>query len=93
MKPEIVHEEGYDFQKEVDRIKARRLSNSLNALVGFLVGLVVGIVLYHYAILPHTIDRRAEALGLMQYSHTDGGMVGKGEYKWTLRYLKTGSMR
>jgi len=65
----------------------------VKAIVLFFVGLVVGLVLYHYAILPHTIDRRASDLGLMQYSHADGGMVGKGENKWTLHYLKTGSMK
>ena len=65
----------------------------MKAIVLFFVGLSVGLALYHYAILSRTIDRRATDLGLLQYSQADGGMVGKGEYKWMLRYLKTGSMK
>ena len=65
----------------------------MKTIVLFFVGLVVGLVLYHYAILLHTIDRRANDLGLTQYSHADGGMVGKGENKWPLHYLKTGAMK
>lgn len=59
----------------------------------FLISVCIGILLYHYAILPIIIDNRANDLGLMQYSHEAGKMVPTEEFKWTLHYLKYGSMK
>jgi len=64
----------------------------MKTFILFFVGVVVGISLYQYLIFPHMIDKRANALGLTQYSYVDGRMVGKGETKWILHYLKTGTM-
>jgi hypothetical protein len=60
----------------------------VNEIVLFLVGFAACAVLYHYAILPHTIDRRAGDLWMMRYSHADVGMIPTDEMKWTLHYLK-----
>ena len=59
----------------------------------FVLGITIGLLLYHSLILPGTIDRRAEGLNLMRYSHAAGGMVAKDEYKWMLHYLKKGTMQ
>lgn len=65
----------------------------MKEIVLFLVGLAAGAVLYHYAILPRTIDRRAGDLGMMRYSHAAGGMIPTDEMKWMLHYLKRGTMQ
>jgi hypothetical protein len=65
----------------------------LKAIVLFFVGVAVGIVVYHYAMLPRTIDRRAGDLGMMRYSHAAGGMVPTDDMRWTLHYLKCGTMQ
>ena len=65
----------------------------MKAIVLFFVGIAVGVAVYHYAILQRTIDRRASELGLMQYSHAAGGMVPVEDMKWTLHYLKRGTMQ
>lgn len=61
--------------------------------IGVVIGLMIGFEAYHCAVLPRTIDHRAQDLGLMQYSYRAGGMVTKDEdMKWTLYYLKHGTM-
>lgn len=64
----------------------------LYRLVVLLVGMLLGIVFYHYLILGPLIDSRANDLGMMHYSAQVDGMIAKPEYQWTLRYLKTGEM-
>ena len=64
----------------------------MKEIVLFLVGIAVGIAVYHHAILDRMVDRRAAHLGLMHYSHAEGGMVPDEEMKWTSHYLKRGTM-
>lgn len=65
----------------------------MKLIVLFFVGMLAGAMLYHYAILPRTIDRRAGHMGMMHYSHSEGGMVPVEDMKWTLHYLKQGTMQ
>lgn len=65
----------------------------MKVMVLFFVGLVAGIVLYHYTLLPLTIDRRAERLGIMKYDSAEDRMIPTDEMKWTLHYLKQGKMQ
>jgi len=62
-----------------------------SALFGSL-GIIVGILIYHYAILGYTLDRRAQDLGWMQYSAQADKMVAEPEHRWDLQYLKHGTM-
>lgn len=57
------------------------------------VGCCAGILAYHYVILPRIIDRRANDLGLMQFSSRAGKMIARDDVKYTLYYLKYGSMK
>jgi hypothetical protein len=66
---------------------------NLKFIAMLLCGIGLGIFVYHYIFLPRIIDQRANALGLMRYSHADGRMIPIDEYKWTFLYLKTGSMK
>ena len=65
----------------------------MKTLAIFLSGLLLGITLYHFKILPNTIDHRANDLGLMHYSHAQNKMVPTEEFTWTLYYFKWGTMR
>lgn len=58
----------------------------------FSVGILIGIVLYHYILIHKVIDNRANDLGIMSYSSTENKMIPNQELKWTLHYLKNGTM-
>lgn len=57
-----------------------------------LLGIITGIILYHFTLMPIIIDQRAKDLDLMRYSHSDGGFVAITEAQWMLHYLKYGTM-
>lgn len=57
-----------------------------------LLGLVMGLLIYHYFIMDFLIDKRAGDLAMMQFSAQQDKMVAKDEHKWTLKYLKDGRM-
>ena len=59
----------------------------------YIIGLATGILFYHYILLPRTIDHRASDLGMMHYDSVSDKMVPIEEMKWTLHYLKNGTMQ
>lgn len=61
-------------------------------LAVFFFGVAFGLFLYHNWVLPNTIDERAHALGMMAHRSGSHEYVPKPEHKWTLQYLKYGTM-
>lgn len=64
----------------------------LISLVILLCGISIGLLIYHHWVIDIVIDKRAEGLGMMQYSGKQNKMIAKEEHKWILKYLKDGTM-
>ncbi len=54
------------------------------------ISMFLGIVIYHFCLLPITIDNRASDLGFMQYNGELNKMVAD-TLEYELHYLKYGS--
>ena len=61
----------------------------MKLLIGFVVGLCVGLFLYHNVIMQRVINNRAMDHGLMQYSAKEDKFVFKDEF-WELKYVRDG---